>query len=212
MRVQINPRSEARSSDPLPAGWRFIQQPKAALGLGISVLTGVGLSFLPILLLSLEAWLLPRAETSQTETIPFWIVFPVFLVSVLAHEALHLLWHPGWALSSQSLILIWPRKLLLGVHYKGFMPRNRWLAMRLSPLVGLTVLPTLVLLILSPHGIDFFWQQFTVLVVFVNSLGAGGDLVASVIVARQVPRGGEVGTWNGRACWKRHKAKASETA
>ena len=37
---------------------------------------------------------------------------------------------------------------------------------------------------------------------WVNSLGAGSDLVASIIVARQVPAQGEVGIWNGRACWK----------
>ena len=36
----------------------------------------------------------------------------------------------------------------------------------------------------------------------VNSLGAGSDLVASIIVARQVPAQGEVGIWNGRACWR----------
>jgi hypothetical protein len=100
------------------------------------------------------------------------------------------------------MVLIWPRKLSLGVYYEGFMSRTRWLVMRLSPLLGLTLVPTLVLLILTSYEISFFWQQFTVLVILVNSLGSGGDLVASVIVAKQVPRRGEIGNWNGRACWR----------
>jgi hypothetical protein len=45
-------------------------------------------------------------------------------------------------------------------------------------------------------------RQFLVIVVLINAVGGGGDLAASVIVARQVPRGGEIGIWNGRACWK----------
>jgi hypothetical protein len=155
--------------------------------------------------------LLPQLEATETETVPWWIILPVLLVSVALHELLHLVWHPGWGLSPQSLVLVWPRRVLLGVHYEGFMSRRRWLAMRLSPLLGLTVLPTVVLLVLHPPGMSFFWQQFTVLLVLVNSWGAGGDLVASVIVARQVPRGGEVGNWNGRACWREAQVKGRET-
>jgi hypothetical protein len=212
LRILVNPRPLALSSQPLPAVWHLIQQPKPALGLGISILTGLGLPFVPFLLLTLESWLLPRVATNQTETVPWWILLPVLLVSVVAHEFLHLVWHPGWGLSSQSLMLIWPRRLLVAVYYEGFMPRTRWLVMRLSPLVGLTVLPTLVLLVIYPCEVSFFWQQFIVLVILVNSLGAGGDLVASVIVAQQVPRGGEVGNWNGRACWREEKAIGSEAA
>ena len=182
------------------------------MGLMISILTGLGLPIIPFSLLGLEAFLLPRVETGPTETIPPWILLPVLLVSVVGHEFLHLLFHPRWGVSSQSLLFVWPRRLQLGVYYEGFMTRTRWLVMRLSPLIGLTVVPTLVLLVVYPREISFFWQQFAVLVVMVNSLGAGGDLAASVIVARQVPRGGEIGTWNGRACWRRKKTMRNEAA
>jgi hypothetical protein len=202
VRILINPLLSVASPDPVPAGWHLIAQPKPAVALGISILAGLALPFLPFLLLSLQAWLLPRAQAPQTETIPWWTLFPVLFVSVVMHELLHLLLHPGGGLSPQSLVLLWPRKLQLGVYYEGFMPRTRWLAMRLAPLVGLTAVPTLVLLVAYPYEISFFWRQFAVMVILVNSLGAGGDLVASVLVARQVPRDGEVGNWNGRACWR----------
>jgi hypothetical protein len=206
MRIVRDPRFPAVSSQSLPAGWQVVEQPKPAVGLGISILIGLGLPFIPFLLLSLENWLLPQVEVNQTETIPWWIFFPVLFVSVVVHEFLHLLCHPGWGLSSQSLVLVWARRLQLGVYYEGFMSRSRWFVMRLAPLLGLTVLPTLVLLFAYPIGMSFFWQQFLVLVILVNSLGSGGDLVASVIVARQVPQGGKVGNWNGRAYWTRENA------
>lgn len=74
--------------------------------------------------------------------------------------------------------------------------------MRLLPLVGLTLLPTFFLLGMYLYEMGFFWQQFLVLVILVNSLGAGSDVVASVIIVRQVPKDGEIGLWNGRACWR----------
>jgi len=202
MRIRINPRPSVTDFQPVPADLTFIRQPKPAPGLVISVLVGLGLPIIPFAFLSAESWLLPRAETGMAETIPWWIVFPVVLVCVLAHEFLHLIGHPGWGRSDRSTVLIWPNRLQLGVHYEGFMKRSRWLVMRLSPIVGLTLLPTIFLLAAYPYDVSFFWQQFIVLVILVNSLGAGGDLVAAAIVARQVPAAGEVGIWNGRACWR----------
>ncbi len=212
MRILTGLPSSKSSSDPIPAGWHLIRQPKPALGLGLSILTGLALPVVPFLLLGLEALLLPLVEAGPTESIPPWILLPVLVVSVVAHELLHVLFHPGWGLSSRSMLLVWPRRLQLGVYYEGFMTRSRWLTMRLSPLVGLTVLPTLLLLSAYPYNVSFFWEQFIVLVILVNSLGAGGDLAASLIVARQVPRGGEVGNWNGRACWREDQAIGSRTA
>jgi len=202
MRVQVNPRPCVTHAQPVPADLTLIRQPKPALGLGISILVGLGLPVIPFALLSLESWLLPRLEAGTAETIPWWIVFPAVIVCVLAHELLHVIGHPGWGRSDRSIVLIWPCRFQLGVYYEGFMKRSQWLVMRLLPLVSLTLLLTLFLLVVYPSGISFFWQQFVVLVILVNSLGAGGDLVAATIVARQVPAAGEVGTWNGRAYWR----------
>lgn len=200
MKILINPRPAAPQPQPLPPELKLIQQPSQRTGLAISVLVGLLIPFVPCMLLSLQSALLPRA-TSADETVPWWIVFPVLLVCILVHELLHLIWHPGGGRSAQSLVLIWPRRFQFGVYYAGFMPRSRWLVMRLSPLIGLTLIPTLALLLANPSDLNFFWQQFVVLLILVNGLGAGGDVVASIIVARQVPVYGAIGVWNGRACW-----------
>ncbi len=202
MRFIVNPTPPAAIPQPLTEGWSLIRQPTPRRALAAAIAAGLGLAVIPLLLSVLEAWLFPIPDTRPYVTIGVWTVVAVVPVSVVLHELLHLLGHPGGGRSPRSQVLVWPRKLQIGVYYAGFMPRSRWLAMRLAPLFGLTALPALLLLATYPVLIDFFWQQFIVLVILVNSLGAGGDLVAAQIVTRQVPRGGEVGIWQGRACWR----------
>ncbi len=202
MRFIVNPRTPAGIPQSLPEGWSLIRQPKPQLALMTAIAAGLGLPVIPFMLIGLESWLFPSADTRPYVTIPVWTLVAVVPVSVVLHELLHLLGHPGGGRSPRSQVLVWPRKLQIGVYYDRFMPRSRWLGMRLAPLFGLTVLPALLLLAAYPFLIDFFWQQFIIMVILVNSLGAGGDLVAALIVARQVPRGGEVGIWQGRACWR----------
>ncbi len=202
MRFLMNPTPPAGIPQPLPEGWSLIRQPKPRRALSVAIAAGLGLPVIPFLLMGLESWLFPIPDTRPYVDIPVWIVPAVVLVSVMLHALLHLLFHPGGGRSPGSQVLVWPGKLQIGVYYEGFMPRSRWLAMRLAPLFGLTVLPAVLLLAAYPFLFDFFWQQFLVMVILVNSLGAGADLVAARIVARQVPRGGEVGIWQGRACWR----------
>lgn len=202
MKILINPRPAASLPQSLPEDLALVQQPSHRVGLALSVFTGMLIPFVPCLLLNLQSRLLPYPDASQDETVPWWIVFPVFMVCIVVHEVLHLAFHPQGGCSDQSMLLIWPRRFQFGVYYAGFMPRSRWLVMRLAPLIGLTLIPTLLLLLVYPIELSLFWQQFVVLGVLVNGLGAGSDVVASIIVARQVPSQAEIGIWHGRACWR----------
>jgi hypothetical protein len=201
MKILINPQHAAPLPQPLPADLTLVRQPALRTGLAISILVGLLIPFIPCMLLSFQSMVSLQASVGQDETVPWWIVFPVFMVCVVVHEFLHLICHPGGGRSDQSMVLIWPRRFQFGVYYAGFMRRSRWLVMRLAPLMGLTLVPTLLMLA-GPSELSFFWRQFVVLVIVVNGLGAGSDVVASLIVARQVPADGEIGIWNGRACWR----------
>jgi hypothetical protein len=207
MRFVINPRPHVSAEAILPDGWRIIPQPTAREGLWISILVGLVLLLIPFALLVVDSYLVPRAESNADATVSVWVLIPVVLGSIVVHEMLHLVGHPGGGSSGQSLVLVWPGKFQFGVLYEGWMGRARWLVMRLAPLAGLVALPTLILMI-DPGTIPFFWRQFLALAMLVNAVGAGGDLAASVIVARQVPRGGEIGIWNGRACWRKKGLEA----
>ena len=201
MKILINPHRATHPPQPLPASLTLIRQPSHRAGLAISVFAGMLIPFVPCMVLSLQSTL-PSSTATQDETVPWWIVFPVLIVCIVVHELLHLVFHPGGGRSSQSLVLIWPLRFQFGVYYAGFMKRSRWLVMRLAPLIGLTLVPTLFLLLAYPAELSFFWQQYVLLLILVNGLGAGSDVVASVIVARQVPAQAEIGVQNGRACWR----------
>ena len=202
MKLRINPKPQSSHVQAAPPDIQFIQQPKKRVGFTLSVIVGLILPLIPFTILTVESYLFPRSSTYNGESIPWWIIFPVLIVCIVIHELLHLIWHPGWGLSHQSSLNIWPQKLQFGVHYDGFMSRSRWLVMRLAPLVGLTVLPTIFLMAAHFFRLPYFWQQFVNILILINSLGSGGDFLASIIVYRQVPPQGEIGIWNGRACWR----------
>lgn len=202
MKLLINPKPQLSHGQAVPADIQFIRQPKKRGGLILSIVVGLILPVFPFIILSVESFLFPRRSTYNGETIPWWILFPVLIICIVFHELLHLIWHPGWGRTRQSSLNIWPKKLQFGVHYAGFMSRSRWLVMRLAPLVGLTLLPTIFLMAAHFFKLPYFWQQFVILLILMNSLGSGGDFVASIIVYQQVPLQGEIGIWNGRACWR----------
>ena len=200
----INPRPSTLASQIPPENLHLIQQPKPKTGMWISILAGLGIPLALFTVMGFVTRLMPHIEdTRPIETIPPWIIFPVIMVCVPVHEFLHLICHPRWGLSKYSIVLVWLRKFQFGVYYDGFMTRTRWLVMRLLPFIGLTILPALFLSTDWVYRIRFLWEVFITLTILVNSLGAGSDIVASVIVARQVPADGEVGIWNGRAYWRR---------
>lgn len=173
------------------------------MGLWLSIISGLGLSLVNFPLSSLITWFMPRVEdTLPIETIPVWIILPVILVSIIMHEFLHLICHPGWGMSEKSVTLIWLCKFQFGAYYDGFMVRSRWLAMRLMPFIVLTILPAVFISTLWVYRISFFWLVYIMLTMFMNSLGSGSDILATYIVSRQVPAIGTVGIWNGRAFWR----------
>ncbi|WP_420632060.1 DUF3267 domain-containing protein [Candidatus Leptofilum sp.] len=202
MKLRINPKPHSDHSQVVPADIQFIQQPQKRVGVILSIIAGLIIPVVPFIILTVESYLFPRRSTYNGESIPWWIIFPVLIICIVFHELLHLIWHPGWGLSEQSSLNIWPKKVQFGVHYDGFMYRSRWLVMRLAPLVGLTLLPTIFLMAAHFFRLPYFWQQFVILLILINSLGSGGDFLASVIVYRQVPAHSEIGIWNGRACWR----------
>jgi hypothetical protein len=126
----------------------------------------------------------------------------VLALFIPLHELLHLLGQPEWGRSSRSVVAVWPAKLRFGVYYEGCMSRRRWLGMRLAPLILLSVLPACVLALLPRHlwspEVDIGLQVLMV----VNALGSGGDIVAAILVLAQVPPTACLCFQAGRAYWR----------
>ncbi len=122
----------------------------------------------------------------------WWAVAVVLMTFIPLHEFLHLLGQPEWGCSDRSLLVIWPAKLRLGVYYESCMSRRRWLGMRLVPL--------LVLSQVQPLNVELEIGLQVLMVI--NAVGSGGDLLAVWLVLKQVPPAGQLCFRKGRAYWR----------
>jgi hypothetical protein len=74
--------------------------------------------------------------------------------------------------------------------------------MRLAPLAVLSVLPALVVALLELGGAAADVQVGLQVMMVVNALGSGADVVAAILVLRQVPAKADMCFQSGRAYWR----------
>lgn len=132
-----------------------------------------------------------------------WLAPAIGLVLFIPlHELAHLLFQPGWGLTDRSVVVAWPIRLQFGVYYEGCMSMRRWLAIRLAPLVLLTLLPAALIALaqLLPPSPDL--EIGLIVLMLVNSLGSGADLVTGAYVMRQVPSTADICFHQGWAYWR----------
>ena len=182
---------------------RPIRQPGRLASAVLASLAGLFLLAVPISLSIAQSFLFREAESNpppDDHVIPWAGMVVVFFLCILAHEMAHALLYPdGGGSDSTVLILNW-RKLQFGVYYEGRIPRGRWILMRLLPLLLLTALPQAGMMLFY-SGMSFAVETYLIIMILANSLGSGGDLVAVLIVLRQVPPGGVLNFHRGRAYW-----------
>jgi hypothetical protein len=124
------------------------------------------------------------------------------LLFIPLHELLHAIWHPQLGLSPRTVLVIWLKRLRFGVYYEGCMTRRRWLSMRLAPLLVLSVLPAGLLALFHLFPVSFALETFLQVLILVNGIGSGGDVVAVIWVLRQVPSGSQICFYGGKAYWR----------
>ncbi|MGB7538483.1 MAG: DUF3267 domain-containing protein [Anaerolineales bacterium] len=181
---------------------RPIRQPGRWVSAILAALAGLFLLAVPVSLSIAQSVLYRAGESNpppDDHVIPWAGMVVVFVLCILAHELVHTLLHPDGGRSDSSVLIINWKKLQFGVYYEGCIPRRRWIAMRLLPLT-LTALP-LAGLLLFYSGMSFAVETYLIILILTNSLGSGGDLVAALIVLRQVPPGGVLNFHRGRAYW-----------
>jgi hypothetical protein len=205
MRIQWGSLPETPEPQPVGADWQPIRGPSQRWGYALAVSTGVVLTFVLLTGIVLSALSTapgpePAAEVPTPTT--WGIVLLTVLLSVPAHELLHLVWHHRLGFSSGSVIVVWLRRLRFGVYYEGEMSRTRWLLMRATPLVVLSLLPACLFLLFPDAAWDLRLETSLAILLLVNGLGSGGDLVAMLVVFFQVPAAAGLRFHQGRAYWR----------
>jgi hypothetical protein len=143
-----------------------------------------------------------RGEAAAATSTPWSVVVMALLLFVPLHELLHAIWHPQQGMSAQTVMVIWPAKLRFGVYYEGCMTRRRWLLMRLAPLMFLSVLPAGLLTLFHYVPVAFALEIFLQVMMLVNGIGSGGDVVAVIWVLFQVPSKAQICFCGGKAYWR----------
>jgi hypothetical protein len=121
----------------------------------------------------------------------------LFLVGLIpVHELLHALCFPGGLKSPQTLIGVWPARLLFYAHYEGSMPRNRFLLTFVMPFLVLSLLPVVLVGLFQWPSLDLLFLSL------VNGAAASGDIIGIFLVTFQVPRSAIVRNKGWRTYWK----------
>lgn len=172
-------------------------------------IVGVAVLFLLITPSVIRSFLLPSppmpADSIQNR-VTWPAVMVILLLSVPLHELLHAVFLPDFGLSRSTTLVVWPRGLRFGVFFDGQLSRRRWLLMRTAPFLVLALVPSIWLASSSGAPDDFALEAFLSLMILLNSVGSGGDLVAVAWVARRIPPGSSLLFRGGRAFW-RHRAE-----
>lgn len=205
MRLHFGDLPAAAEPRPAPEGWHRIRSPGSGLGYLLAGIAGFVFPLLLILGLSILSLLVQPVESAATPVdagTPWIAVILALLLFIPLHELSHALWHPDRGSSSRTALVLWPAKLRFGVYYEGCMTRRRWLAMRLAPLFLLSVLPAVLLALFYWLPVAYPLQVFFEVLLLVNGIGSGGDIIAAIWVLRQVPAGAGICFADGKAYWR----------
>ncbi len=116
------------------------------------------------------------------------------LIAALAvtHELIHAMFHPGYGLTSQTVLGLWLSKGALYAHWDGEWSRNRAMACLLMPFVVLSVIPLLVCMLpdKATLWLDYITKSMLCFVSIFNALCACGDLMGARLFFRQIPATG----------------------
>ncbi len=210
MQVIFGSIPEIAGFDPEAAGLHKIRGPSAAISHLLASLIGLFLLVVPItglcLVLSNFAIPNPDVDPNYVPPVAWGAAFLAMFSFIPLHELLHLIWHPWFGRSDQSILVIWPTKLLFGVYYEGCMSRTRWLLMRIAPFVFLSILTAVFIALFQYVAFSHMSKTYLEVLMVLNAVGSGADVAAIFLVASQVPQSASLCFRGGKAYWRQATA------
>ncbi len=171
--------------------WKPLREPTPWIMQSIACPIGFGVAgAVAVLWFTLTPLEFPTEVLSVTE---FLLSFAALIV---VHELIHAAVHPKAGRSPQSILGIWPSRLLFYAHYDGEITRNRFIAIFLMPLLVISLVP---LLIAAVTQLTSGWAAY---LSTLNALSACGDILGAGIVLSQVPATATVRNQGWRTYWR----------
>ncbi len=139
-------------------------------------------------------WLYLTPITKHPVSSPIQMILGLLLLFPI-HELIHALIHPNQGRTSNSILGIWPSRMLLYAHYIGELSRTRFIAILAMPFLIISVLPLAVCAALGQASVTLAYVSG------MNALVAGGDLFAVGLLLSQVPKAATVRNRGWRTYW-----------
>jgi hypothetical protein len=205
MRFHYGPIPESPDFQPQEAGWTPLVEPSVTvftlLASGVGFAAGMLAAFIWAASIPDSAIVKISFAEGQSPIRPLGphlaIVLGAIGLLIVVHDLLHAAMHPGGMLTRRTVLGAWLTKGLFYAHYDGPMSRERFLLILMVPFLVLTVGLWLVALVWRPGwGILPGWSVL-------NAMFAGGDLLATAMIAWQVPRGAEMRNQGWNTWWRR---------
>jgi hypothetical protein len=193
MRLHYGAVPENKAFIPEAEGWHNVRELSPIATQFIAIPVAIGLLFIWRVCLVLFQ---PAAFSSQTSRIEINIGSLLLLLLIPAHEFLHALVHPGWGLSSKTIIGLWLSKGMFYAYYEGEMSRKRLLLVYITPFIILGMLPTILIAAIPELMQSLLWSSLF------GSVSACGDLVGAGLIFFQIPRSAIVRNKGWKTYWK----------
>lgn len=194
--------SLAKENHEISENWVRLKSPQSRKAYFVAGLVGLITPVLLILGIILFSLINPsprKAEAAVQAPASWGAVLLVLLVFIPLHELVHAVFQPGMGLTQRTVLVVWPQKILFGVYFDGCMSRRQWIIMRLAPLIMLSIIPAGLLLLFRYVAVPYAAEIFTQVLMLVNGVGSGGDLVAVSWVLWWVPKKSKICFANGQA-------------
>lgn len=191
MRFVVGPPPDSPDFAPEQEGWNRVRQPTpwtvvvlgSLIGLPLAAILAIAWSAMAQNVASIT-FNAGTSEWSSRFALPLiFLIAPLvfFGLLLLVHELVHLLACPGCGLTRQSILGIWPRKLMPYADHQGPVACWRFVIIALAPFVVLSLGPLVISLLIGATSL--FW----VLLSTFNAATCGGDAVLCWTVVSQVP-------------------------
>lgn len=153
---------------------------------------------LPVGIVSVVAtctlWLLFTETELQFDNLSLILLTLALLIPI--HELIHAAVHPQCGLSNESLLGVWPSRMVFYAHYSGELSRNWFIAILLMPFLIISLLPIFV------YGIFGTAPDWLVFASVLNAFFSCGDQLGTLLLLWQVPRSAHVRNQGWNTYWR----------
>lgn len=206
MRFHLGPPPTSDDFHPDTTGWKSIREPSALL---LNVLGSV-LAF-PLVAMTIYCWSFIPLEPFLIHinqgtagvsgavlnlAIPVALLMAIVVPLILVHELIHALACPRLGSTRDTIIGLWPSRLLPYATYLPQLPCWRFLVVAAMPFCLLSILPL---------AAGLFWNEVPFLLAaisIINALLSGGDLLIILVIIWHIPLSATLRNQGWHTYWK----------